>query len=70
MARTKKHFVVFSDGSIYKYIPEDDDKLIASGEAQWHETLVSAKRYAKECLQRIHEQALSNIDSFSYKDFP
>jgi hypothetical protein len=70
MARIKKHFVVYPDGTVYKYVAEDDDREIAKGAIQFHETLNSAKRYAKECLQRIYEQELVNIDSLSYKDFP
>jgi hypothetical protein len=70
MARIKKHFVVYPDGTIYKYVAEDDDREIAKGAIQFHETLNSAKQYAKKCLQRIYEQELVSIDSLSYKDFP
>ena len=70
MPRYVKKFVVFSDGAIYKYIPEDDDVLVRSGQVQLHDQLNSAKRYAKECIERRFQSELTAVDSLTYKDFP
>ena len=70
MPRVKKRFVVFSDGMIYKYIPEDDDHLIASGSGQLFDSLTPAKRYAEDCLRATLQQMIDDTRLLTYKDFP